>query len=82
MELENQNQSQNQQNKFDYNFDLSYFKENMMIESTVKDGVILNWDHLEKLWEYSLISSLKVDPKETPVLMAEKSYNSSISRQK
>ena len=80
MELENQ--SQNNYNRINYNFDLNYFKENMRIEYAIKDGLVSNWDHLEKIWEYGLNSSLKVDTKETPVLIAEKSYNSSLSRQK
>ena len=54
----------------------------MGIEHAVRDGLITDWDILEKLWDHSLSSYLKVDCKDTPVLMAEKSYNSSSSRQK
>jgi actin-related protein len=52
------------------------------MEYALQDGLISNWDHLERLWDHALSSSLKVDIKETPVLLSEKSYNSSSLRQK
>jgi actin-related protein len=83
MDLEHQQPQQFQTTKQkSYHLDHSYFRENMSIEYALRDGVVSNWDHLEKIWDHALASSIKVDIKETPVLLAEKSYNSSISRQK
>jgi actin-related protein len=77
MDLEHQQQASQR-----YYHDTSLFREGMAIEYALRDGVVSNWDHLEKLWDHALASSIKVDIKETPVLLAEKSYNSSVSRQK
>lgn len=65
-----------------YSFNPSIYHENMTMEYALRDGVVANWNHFEKLWDQAISSSIKVDMKETPVLLAEKSYNSSVSRQK
>mmetsp|Transcript_21502 Transcript_21502/g.21623 ORF Transcript_21502/g.21623 Transcript_21502/m.21623 type:complete len:453 (+) Transcript_21502:202-1560(+) len=66
----------------DYHFDISRFRENMALENVVKDGLIADWDLLEKIWEHSLSKYLKVDMKDTPVLVAEKPYNPPEMRRK
>lgn len=65
-----------------YAFNSSIYHENMSMEYALHDGVISNWNHFEKLWDQAISTSIKVDMKETPVLLAEKSYNSSVLRQK
>jgi actin-related protein len=65
-----------------HHFDLNYFRENMRVEYALKDGIISNWDHLEQLWSHAAASYLKADLKETPILLSEKSYTTSTSRQK
>lgn len=52
----------------------------MAVSAPVEDGVITDWDSIEKLWDYSVSNYLKVDTKDTPVLMSEKPYNSPASR--
>ncbi|CAE7714483.1 ARP4 [Symbiodinium microadriaticum] len=69
-------------NSVQYHCDISYFRENMRIQHAMRDGLVSDWDALQQLWEHSVASYLKVDLKETPVLFAEKVYNSSTSRQK
>ena len=54
----------------------------MRIQYAVRDGLISDWDAVQHLWDHSISSYLKIDMKETPVLLAEKVYNSSASRQK
>ena len=54
----------------------------MSIESPVQDGLITDWDALEAIWEYSLEKYVKIDPKNTPVLFAEKPYNPPKNRHK
>lgn len=64
------------------NFDLSKFKENMAVESPMRDGIVVDWDMLEKLWEYSLKRCGKLDCslRDTPVLLAEKPYTTAAAR--
>jgi hypothetical protein len=48
----------------------------------VLDGLVQDWDALERLWERAMARHIKVDLRETPVLMAEKPYHSPKSRQR
>eukprot|EP01038_Epipyxis_sp_PR26KG_P006811 gene6811-9327_t len=66
----------------DYFFDISKYRSNMAICCPVQDGLVADWDLLEKIWDYSLTNCLKVDMKNTPVLAMEKPYNSPVARQK
>lgn len=54
----------------------------MQIVSPVVDGVVADWDLLEKLWSYSTANFLKTDIKGLPVLVSEKPYASPSSRHK
>ena len=64
-----------------YDFDVYRYRENMGIESPVRDGMVVNWDMMEKLWEHSLAKYCnKCDLKDTPVLLAEKPYAPIASR--
>jgi actin-related protein len=73
--------SQKSPNLFDTDL-LSNSKENVVMCNPMRDGLIYDWDHFEKLWEYCLTNYVKVDCSETPVLMAEKSYNTPACRHK
>ena len=42
-------------------FDIAKFRENMTIESPIKNGQIVDWDLLEKIWEYAMNRYMKVD---------------------
>ncbi len=78
----NHNDIRIKNNNRNVHFDLSYVRDNMWIDNPVHDGLVKDWHLLEKLWEYSLQNFIKVDIKETPILIAEKPYNSPSSRQK
>jgi actin-related protein len=65
-----------------YHFDLNYFRENMEIKQVMQDGLVKDWDMLERVWDHAILNHLKVDVKDTPVLLAEKTYNSPSARQK
>jgi actin-like protein 6A len=54
----------------------------MDIVSPVMDGVIVDWDLLEKLWTYSLSNYLKTDLRGLPVLVAEKPFTAPSTRRK
>jgi actin-like protein 6A len=54
----------------------------MSIQHAVRDGLVVDWDILQELWDHSMSTYIKVDCKETPVLLSEKAYNSSAARQR
>jgi actin-like protein 6A len=65
-----------------HHFDLSNFRPNMAIDSPLRDGVVSDWDLLERVWEHSISNFLNTDIKDSPVLVAEKSYNTPANRHK
>ena len=69
-------------NQSSYHFDLNYFRENMEIRPVMQNGLVKDWHLLERVWEHAISNHLKVDVRETPVLLSEKTYNSPSSRQK
>jgi actin-related protein len=70
----------------DTNEDIIYspnkYIDSMEIISPIVDGVVVNWDLLEKLWNYSLSNYLKTDMRGLPVLVAEKPFTAPSSRRK
>jgi actin-like protein 6A len=75
-------QDDSQQVKRYFHFDIANFRENMSICNPTRDGLVADWNLLEEIWQYSLAKFVKVDIKETPVLLAEKPYTSSESRRR
>jgi actin-like protein 6A len=63
-------------------FNPTKYRNNMEITSPVRDGIVVDWDLLEKLWNYALSTSLKADLKGLPVLISEKPYASPTSRRR
>ena len=53
----------------------------MSIESSTRNGQTVDWDLLEKTWEHAMNRCMKVDIKESPVLIAEKPNTSPAARQ-
>jgi actin-related protein len=68
--------------KKDYSFDLSRYAEGMGMHLPVTDGLITDWDWLERVWEHAMADTLRADNKDTPVLMTEKVFNPSSNRQR
>ena len=54
-----------------YKYDLFRFYENMPVESPVRDGLIVNWDMLEDLWEHCLISYLRLNHNASPLNLSD-----------
>ena len=54
----------------------------MKIEYPIRDGIVCDWDLLEKVWDYALSNHLQTVLKDTPVLVTEKVYNFPANRQK
>jgi len=44
-------------------------------EFPIRRGLVTNWDYMEKIWQYTFSAELRVDPKETPVLLTEPVFN-------
>lgn len=65
-----------------YHFDIQTYRENMGLVSPVNEGIVTDWDLLEKLWDYSMQTYLQCDLKDKPVLVSEKPYSSLTSRHK
>ena len=63
-------------------YDLATFREQMAVDTPIKDGQIADWDLLERSWEHALSNYLRVEPKESPILVTEKPYNPPYARQR
>lgn len=61
---------------------LSFRKDHMEIEHPIKDGLVENWDLMEKLWDHAFKDRLRIQPEEHPMLLAEPSFNSEACREK
>ena len=63
-------------------FDLAHFRENMAVAGPMTDSRITDWDLLESIWEHAMSRYLKVDIKESPLLISEKPFNPPSARQR
>ncbi|KAL0289641.1 UNVERIFIED_CONTAM: Actin-related protein 4 [Sesamum calycinum] len=50
--------------------------------SPTKDGIVVDWDMVENIWDHALRKCLLVDPKEHPMLLAEPCSNTQQQREK
>lgn len=41
----------------------------LLLKSPVEDGIITNWDDMERLWHHAFYNELRVPPEEHPVLL-------------
>lgn len=55
---------------------------NLVLKYPVQLGIIENWDDIEKIWQHIFYNELRADPEETPCLLTESPFNSSINREK
>lgn len=56
-----------------YHMDLALYHEKMGVEHPVRDGLICDWDAYQALWSHTA-NALKVDLRETTLLVTEKPY--------
>ncbi|KAJ8749404.1 hypothetical protein K2173_018897 [Erythroxylum novogranatense] len=54
---------------------LGFRRDHMEVLSPLKDGVVVDWDIADSIWDHALRTCLLVDPKEHPMLLAEPSTN-------
>jgi len=58
------------------------YKGVLSIERPIKNGVVQNWDHMEKVWHHVIYDELRVDPSEYNFLLTEPVLNPKKNREK
>ncbi|OUZ99180.1 Actin-related protein [Macleaya cordata] len=61
---------------------LGYRRDHMEVLSPIKDGVVVDWDMVDNVWEHAFRERLLIDPKEHPMLLAEPSSNTPQQRER
>lgn len=61
---------------------LGFRRDHMEVLSPIKDGVVMDWDIVENIWDHAFRECLLIDPKEHPMLLAESSSNNQQQREK
>ncbi len=54
----------------------------MKLDSPIENGIVKNWEDMEKYWQYIFQTGLKVSPEEHPVLMTEAPLNPKQNRER
>ncbi|KAJ5075711.1 actin-10-related [Anaeramoeba ignava] len=54
----------------------------LMMRYPVQNGIITDWDNIEKIWFHSFYNELRVAPEEHPVLLTEPPLNPKLNREK
>ena len=70
---------------YNYNNEVIYIYRSWGVRNInypIKNGIITNWDDMEKIWEYTFYKELRIDPTEHPVLLTEQLFNPRPIREK
>ncbi len=54
----------------------------LTLKYPMKDGVVTNWDDMEKIWHHTFYSELRAKPEEQPVLLTEAPLSAKADREK
>lgn len=57
-------------------------REHMEITNPLVNGLVENWDALERIWDYTLRTHLNVEPSEHPLMISESNYNTADRRER
>ncbi|KAM3248219.1 actin-related protein 4 [Capsicum chacoense] len=61
---------------------LGFRRDFMEVISPIKDGVVVDWDIVENIWDHAFRECLLINPKEHPMLLAEPCSNTQQQREK
>lgn len=61
---------------------LGFRRDHMEVLSPLKDGVVVDWDIVDSIWDHAFRECLLIDPKEHPMLLAEPSSNTQQQRER
>ncbi|XP_020221948.1 actin-related protein 4 isoform X1 [Cajanus cajan] len=61
---------------------LGYRRDYMEVLSPLKNGVVVDWNIVDNIWDHALRECLLVDPKERPMLLAEPCSNTQEQRER
>lgn len=53
----------------------------LTLEYPLENGIVKNWDYMEKIWHYTYYNELKTDPADQPVLLTEAPLNPKKNRE-
>jgi len=60
----------------------TFFRPGQEIISPVQHGLVMDWDAVERIWNYSMRNRLMVDTQESPLVLLEPYYNTKSRREK
>ncbi|MED6107941.1 NuA4 histone acetyltransferase subunit [Stylosanthes scabra] len=61
---------------------LGYRRDYMEVLSPLKNGVVVDWNIVDNIWDHALRDCLLVDPKERPMLLSEPCNNTQEQRER
>ncbi|XP_037493413.1 GTPase Der [Jatropha curcas] len=61
---------------------VGFRRDHMEVLSPIKDGIVVDWDIVDSIWDHAFRECLLVDPKEHPMLLAEPSSNPQHQRER
>ena len=54
----------------------------MEVKPVLQDGIVSDWEGVERLWQHALVSSLRINSSEHPLLLTEPTHNTAAARAK
>jgi len=62
--------------------DASKLRSMLQLSYPMENGIVRNWEDMEHLWDYTFSEVLKVDPKQTKIMLTEPPMNPAKNREK